>query len=506
MSLAVERKLPLILFSVVIVLTVLGFAFYKYTTTLQDAVDVEKRTQNTVSRLDEVLRLTLDIDSSITGFVITGNDTYLTPYDTAKPKLAQNLAQLKTPMADTPSELDELANLESYIAEYIAQAQAKIESRKIDGFETTVTSLGSSSDRTLTANIRGSIDKLKAAELSSLRVRERALDQSFNRTIWVLIIGCISGLIALAFANIVVSREISKRRNAEHALTESNKELESRIDERTSELEDANESLRLVASEREELLRNEQSARREAEIATRLRDEFMATVSHELKTPLNSILGWARMLKAGDLDESQVKKALGTIIKNSETQNRLIEDLLDVARIISGKLLLEFEPIDPVELLHDAIGTSTPAAAAKGIDIVQESDDSARLVIVTGDRNRLTQVFSNLLTNAVKFTPEYGRIDVSLKADGDHIGISVKDNGGGIKPEFLPAVFERFRQDRSVPAQNGGLGLGLAIVRQLVEMHGGTVRVISEGVGKGSEFIVELPARQQGDLQLARPA
>jgi signal transduction histidine kinase len=303
-----------------------------------------------------------------------------------------------------------------------------------------------------------------------------------------------------------VSREISKRRNAEHALTESNKELESRIDERTSELEDANESLRLVASEREELLRNEQSARREAEIATRLRDEFMATVSHELKTPLNSILGWARMLKAGDLDESQVKKALGTIIKNSETQNRLIEDLLDVARIISGKLLLEFEPIDPVELLHDAIGTSTPAAAAKGIDIVQESDDSARLVIVTGDRNRLTQVFSNLLTNAVKFTPEYGRIDVSLKADGDHIGISVKDNGVGIKPEFLPAVFERFRQDRSVPAQNGGLGLGLAIVRQLVEMHGGTVRVISEGVGKGSEFIVELPARQQGDLQLARPA
>jgi signal transduction histidine kinase len=506
MPLAVERKLPLILFFVVIVLTVLGFAFYQYTASLQDAVDIEKRTQNSLSRLDEILRLTLDVDSSISGFVITGNDSYLTPYDGAKPKITQNIAQLRSIMADTPSELDELAKLEASIAEYLAQAQIKIERRKIDGFDATISTLGNSSDRTLTASIRSSIDRLKAVELKARQTRETSLDQSFYRTIWVLIIGCLLGLVALALANVIVSREIGKRRNAEHALTESNKELESRIDERTQELEAANDSLRLVASEREELLKNEKSARREAEIATRLRDEFMATVSHELKTPLNSILGWARMLRAGDLDDDQVKKALGTIIKNSETQNRLIEDLLDVARIISGKLLLEFEPVDPAELLHDAIGTSTPAAAAKGIEIVQASNNDAHSAIVYGDRNRLMQVFSNLLTNAVKFTPEGGRIDVSIKTDGEHVHVSVKDNGIGIKPEFISAVFERFRQDRSTPAQNGGLGLGLAIVRQLVEMHGGTVSVRSEGSGKGSEFTVELPARQQEDLQLAHPA
>jgi len=157
-------------------------------------------------------------------------------------------------------------------------------------------------------------------------------------------------------------------------------------------------------------------------------------------------------------------------------------------------------------LLHHAIGTSTPAAAAKGIDIAENSDENVRLTTIYGDRNRLTQVFSNLLTNAVKFTPQDGLIEVSLESEGEHVYVSVKDNGIGIKPEFLPAVFERFRQDRSTPAQNGGLGLGLAIVRQLVEMHGGTVSVRSDGSGKGSEFIVELPARQQADLRLAHPA
>jgi signal transduction histidine kinase len=212
------------------------------------------------------------------------------------------------------------------------------------------------------------------------------------------------------------------------------------------------------------------------------------------------------MLKAGDLDEDQVKKALGTIIKNSETQNRLIEDLLDVARIISGKLVLEFEPVDPVEVVHDAIETLQPLAQAKQIEIVENVLDDARSVTVSGDRNRLTQIFSNLLTNAVKFTPEGGKIEVSVGADGSHLSVSVKDNGVGIKPEFLPSVFERFRQDASLTTRNGGLGLGLAIVRQLVEMHGGSVRVESEGVDKGSEFTVELPAQHRADFQLAHPA
>ena len=506
MPLTIERKLPLILFFVVIVLTVLGFALYEYTASLQDAVDIEKTTQNTVSKLDEMLRLTLDVDSAVSGFIVTGNDSYLTPYDSAKPKIQQNVEQLRAMMTDTPAELDELGRLEGWTAEYVAQADAKIERRKIDGFEATISSLGNSSERSITANIRASIDRLKAAELTSLQRRESSLDESFYTTIWVLIIGCLLGAVALGLANILVSREIGKRRTAELALTDANRELEDRIDERTKELENVNESLKLVASEREDLLKKEQSARREAEIANRLRDEFMATVSHELKTPLNSILGWARMLKAGDLDEDQVKKALGTIIKNSETQNRLIEDLLDVARIISGKLVLEFEPIDPSELVHDAIQSVQPLAQAKNIEITEAVETSAQALAMSGDRNRLTQVFSNLLTNAVKFTPEGGRIEVRLSAEDERLNVSVKDNGVGIKPEFLPKVFERFRQDQSVPTRNGGLGLGLAIVRQLVEMHGGTVRVESEGVNKGSEFTVVLPAQHRAEFQLAHPA
>ena len=506
MPLTIERKLPLILFSVVIVLTVLGFALYQYTTSLQDAVDLEKSTQNTVSKLDEVLRLTLDTDSALSGFIITGNDTYLDPYESAKPNIPQNLAELGSMMTDTPDELDELANLESWIAQYLAQVDVKIERRKTDGFDATISTLGNSSERSITSNIRASIDRLKAAELSSLERRERSLDESFYRTIWVLIIGCLLGVVALALANVAVFREIGKRRNAELALTDANRELEDRIDERTNELEKANESLRLVADEREELLKKEQIARRDAEIANRLRDEFMATVSHELKTPLNSILGWARMLKAGDLDEEQVKRALGTIIKNSETQNRLIEDLLDVARIISGKLVLEIEPVDPAELIHDVLESVKPLAQAKEIEISEDVESAVKSVTIQGDRNRLTQIFSNLLTNAVKFTPERGRIEVRLNADDARLNVSVRDNGIGINPEFLPVVFERFRQDQSVTTRNGGLGLGLAIVRQLVEMHGGSVNVQSEGAGKGSEFTVVLPAQHRADSQRAHPA
>jgi signal transduction histidine kinase len=273
------------------------------------------------------------------------------------------------------------------------------------------------------------------------------------------------------------------------------------VEERTAELETVNESLRRAADERETLLTNEKSARREAEIANRLRDEFMATVSHELKTPLNSILGWARMLKGGDLNDAQVKRALGTIIKNSETQNRLIEDLMDVARIISGKLVLETESIDLVELIEDAIEIVRPAAQAKSITLTNRASRSVSSAIVIGDRDRLRQVFSNLLTNAVKFTPADGQVEVDLDHDPEYQGyrVCVKDNGIGISREFLPVVFERFRQDTAATPRNGGIGLGLAIVRQLVEMHGGSVAAESEGPGEGSEFIVRLPAQQPAD-------
>jgi CHASE3 domain sensor protein len=218
MPLTIERKLPLTLFFVVIVLTVLGFVLYEYTTSLQDALDIEKRTQNFVGRLDDTLRFTLDIESALTGFVITGNQTYLEPYQKGKSKIPQVIAQMRAMAFDDPAELEELARLEVWTAEYVAQVDRKIELRKQDGFDAAIMTLSDSPERSVTANIRASIDRLKNIELTALQRREKMLDQSFFRTIWVLIIGCLAGIVALGAANILVSREVGSRRYAVAAL------------------------------------------------------------------------------------------------------------------------------------------------------------------------------------------------------------------------------------------------------------------------------------------------
>ena len=247
-----------------------------------------------------------------------------------------------------------------------------------------------------------------------------------------------------------------------------------------------------VEAERERLLDNEKSARREAEIANRLRDEFLATVSHELRAPLNSILGWGRLLQKGQLDQPTTEKALNTIVRNAESQNRLIEDLLDVSRIISGKLRLEVMTIKPINIVESALETVRPAAEAKGIKI--EIKGGKEVSHISGDPNRLQQVIWNLLSNAIKFTPQDGEVKLEIEREDDFVEIRVKDSGVGIKEEFLPYVFDRFRQaDASSIRKFGGLGLGLAIVRHITEMHGGTVHAESAGENRGSTFIVRLP-------------
>ncbi len=244
--------------------------------------------------------------------------------------------------------------------------------------------------------------------------------------------------------------------------------------------------------EREDLLKNEKAARKDAEIANRLRDEFLATVSHELRAPLNSILGWGRLLERGTLDETTTEKALKTIVRNAESQNRLIEDLLDVSRIISGKLRLEVMTVKPINIVESALENVRPAAEAKGI--ILEIKQDAEISHISGDPNRLQQVIWNLLSNAIKFTPSDGRVTLEIERENEFVNLRVKDTGVGIKEEFLPHVFDRFRQaDASSIRKFGGLGLGLAIVRHITEMHGGTVAVESEGEGKGSTFTVRLP-------------
>lgn len=239
-------------------------------------------------------------------------------------------------------------------------------------------------------------------------------------------------------------------------------------------------------------LEAEQAARAEAERANRVKDEFLAVLSHELRSPLNPILGWAKLLQNGKLDEAKTTYALATIERNARLQAELIEDLLDVSRILQGKLNLNLCPIALAAMIQAAIETVQMAAEAKSIAI--ETNLAAERGQILGDATRLQQVIWNLLSNAVKFTPQGGQVTVQLKPVGDQAQITVVDTGKGIAAAFLPSVFDSFRQaDASTTRQFGGLGLGLAIVRHLVELHGGTVQAESRGEGLGATFTVSLP-------------
>jgi PAS domain S-box-containing protein len=236
----------------------------------------------------------------------------------------------------------------------------------------------------------------------------------------------------------------------------------------------------------------ESAARAESENANRLKDEFLATVSHELRSPLNSILGWARMLSGKRLDEEESARAIEVISRSARAQNQLISDLLDVSRIITGKSRLDVSRVELIPIIEAAMDIARPAVDAKKIRLVSTLDPAAGPV--SGDADRLQQVVWNLMSNAVKFTPEGGEITVRLEREGTHVTIAVGDTGEGIEPEFLPFIFDRFSQFESRPARvHGGLGLGLAIVRHLVELHGGTVSAASRGRGQGATFTVDLP-------------
>ena len=258
---------------------------------------------------------------------------------------------------------------------------------------------------------------------------------------------------------------------------------------------------------REQLLEREQAARAGAEEANRLKDQFLAIVSHELRTPLNAILGWADMLRRGTLEEARRDRASRAIYDNARRQAQLIEDLLDVARITSGKLRLERTLVDLNDVVRDALQVVKPGADVKGISVSVDADPSAGLV--HGDAARLQQIALNLLSNAVKFTPDGGAVHVRVRGTADAAELVVTDTGQGIQPEFLPSVFEPFRQaDGSTTRAHAGLGLGLSIVKNLAEAHGGTVCALSAGQGRGATFVVRLPitSRVAPAISEGRPA
>jgi signal transduction histidine kinase/ActR/RegA family two-component response regulator len=272
---------------------------------------------------------------------------------------------------------------------------------------------------------------------------------------------------------------VERVKKANLDLTQTNGRLRREIEER-----------RAIEAEREALLLREQQS-------NRLKDEFLATVSHELRTPLNAIVGWARILSTAPPDSATITKAAASLHRNAQTQARVIDDLIDISRIVTGKLRVTAEPVDLRGVVDAAVEASRPAAEHAGITLRLDLPSAA--CIIKGDRDRLQQVVSNLLSNAVKFAPG-GAVNVALVPDGEDLVLTVSDNGVGIPPEFLDHVFDRFRQaDSTITREHGGLGIGLAVVKELVELHGGSIRASSQGRGKGAEFSVRLPC-YAGDM------
>ena len=495
MTLRTEQKLPIILSVVFLTITTFGILFYQSTESLRKARELDRQSGEFINHVDRISGETLDSANSVRGFMFTGVESYLDPYNRAKSRIPTAVSELRQHAAGNQALQENVDRLVAALADFQVEMDRKVQQRKILGYsEELLEEVYVPDDRRRMEAIRSAAAALKSSESVRQQARDDSMGQGLSNTIWILIVSSLAGVVAIGLANFVVYREIKKRTLAESELVDVNRGLEERIALRTEELQHMNRRLLEIGDERETLLLQESKSRQEAEIANRLRDEFMATISHELRTPLNSILGWARLLKDGGLNDDQSARALTTIIKNSETQNRLIEDLLDVARLISGKLELEREAVDLVESVSESIEIAGPAIGAKGLRVLFDGGDGRP--VVNGDKNRLRQVFSNLLTNAVKFSHEDANIYVCVEQHDGQALIKFRDEGVGISKEFLPLVFERFRQDTSVQKRSGGLGLGLAIVRNLVEMHGGSVAVESDGSEAGAEFTVRLPTVQ----------
>lgn len=252
-----------------------------------------------------------------------------------------------------------------------------------------------------------------------------------------------------------------------------------------------------------DLLERERAARTEAVRANHLKDEFLATVSHELRTPLSAVLGWAQMLQLGHMTREQEKEAYLVIERNARTQAKLIDDILDLSRIVSGTLRIDLSPLDIVKTIQAALDAVQPDAAAKSITITTQIEPMPPPI--RGDAARLQQIVLNLLANAIKFTPNAGTVHLTLERAKSSVQISVRDNGIGIAAEFLPHIFDRFRQSDIGPTRrHGGLGIGLSVVKSLVEMHGGSVQAFSEGEGKGARFVVSLPVAVMREQSIAK--
>lgn len=417
--------------------------------------------------LDSALYSATAGDAAVRGFLLNGEESYVTEYATSQRALEATLGRLDALTHDSPAQRVRLEQLKAAVASRSERLEEVIAVMRSSGREAAMTQGRTSDAARPRAEILSIAQAMEQEEASLLEGRRAQVDvayrQSVNGRIGSTIVSAalLIGIVALALAY----AHSSRRR--EVALI-------------------ASEARALEAASRE------QEARTEAEQANRLKDEFLAVLSHELRTPLNAVMGWTQILQAAGLADPTALRALASIKRNAEAQHRLVEDLLDVSRIVTGKFPLEQRPLDMRAAVNAAVETIRPAATAKNVRMTTELPAE---VPVRGDAYRLQQVATNILSNAVKFTPEGGQVEVALAHSQQFATLTIRDSGEGITPELTPHIFDRFRQgDSSSTRPHGGLGLGLAIARHIIEAHGGTIEARSDGKGLGSTFSIRVPA------------
>jgi signal transduction histidine kinase/ActR/RegA family two-component response regulator len=461
-----EPKLVLAFLATLLLLAANGYVSWRAVRVVTSNDRLLVHTQEVLTALEALQSTVTDAETGQRGFLLTGKEPYLLPYQEARASLSARLARLRSLTADNPVQQGRLPLLESTIRAKMAELGETVELRRKGGLAAALQVVESDRGASLMNGIREIVASMKAEENRLLTLRVRESERSANTvqaTLWVanlIAIGLLAAFMLLAFRRVA-----EQQRNAR---------------------------------EQERLTEGERRACIQAEEANRSKDEFLATVSHELRNPLNAIAGWTVILRGGPADPQACHHAADVIERNARALTRIVEDILDVSRIVTGKLHIEPRETELTPVVRAAVDAVRPAAEAKRIRIETDLEPAGP---VWGDPDRLQQVIWNLVSNAVKFTPKEGRVEVRLHRAGSQVEITVSDNGPGIPEDLLPHVFDRFRQaDSSSTRRHGGLGLGLAVVRHLVELHGGTVAVASGSDSLGTTFTVSLPVRTLGTV------
>jgi len=488
MSLMAMPRRPIwILAFAVALLAILAVGFVSYTemSVLANSSARVQHTYDVLQTLHDLNTALTDTETNQRGYLLSQDPSYLERYDAAIAQIRLALTELRRLIGSEPATEDAIGHLAQLAGAKLDQMQQAIHAIQRGEQSGAIEQFNTIAGRQIMADFRRDTRQLEVDQRELLDMHRRREYRARLASEGVLVATVLLSLLFVGAAA-VISRRFDERRRL----------LEKEVAER-----------KRAEERREALLASERAARSEAERATRLKDEFVATMSHELRTPLNAIVGWASILSRDRRPES-IKQGVEVIERNAKLQARMVEDLLDMSRILSGKLAMELQRTDLSQVIEAAVAAVRPAADAKGVRLHTSIEPAGT---VNGDAGRLQQVLWNLLTNAIKFTPPNGLVTIlarEVECGAERtVEISVSDTGQGIDSRFLPFVFDRFRQaDASTTRRHGGLGLGLSIVKSLVELHQGSVAAFSEGEGRGSTFIVRLPLAENSARGAADPA